>query len=645
MVRTYLKLHSFEIGPYVRRRDGLRARQGQWMLSTESEQHFKVLPGKQLIVFEWSSLEDPRLGQYRRGKVEIPFNTILRINLEKRMQNTTILILELSKPPILHEGDQYWNIERKRRAGCKWVKSMTDDPDLAEAANKYRFHLAYIGNSLEKIQRELGPFLVDYGKVSQDPTFLPENLPPIERQKFQETSTTKRRKLEQGRDELQVHPLQTQPSSLRQVHGLPTAQWTPTPTALYSPHGFLPGSVGQYALSGNEQHEKSKKRPLTTISSADNILGLSEHELYGETDSTHNTTHQNNNINDNNQDDRNNSENFRQGANVSLGREQGDFIISLEGMKASEAKAALEFLSVVELKRQLRLRSLPKSGRKSELVARLLDFEFQFPTSRGFELARNVPLSLQEEIPPHDFLIVGDSITPQPPERVQFNDPDLLRMDFSFAMPVPRYVERSESNQLDKQGNKDQGEEEAQENEKETGDEVTLTVRAHVARPIIENYENITFSAPAASRHFEVFHRSSAWINDATRNHSLLLVNKVELNFYLRNHKHLFDYPQGEGSRCDICNRSVESFDLSERNQFHNWLCNELNFNPRHCIESKISWTGRLDRDSPGAFRVCPNGHVTYTFVERVENPPEQDDQEQQQQHSTEDNRENCKQM
>ncbi|GBG30087.1 Hypothetical Protein FCC1311_063072 [Hondaea fermentalgiana] len=88
-----------------------------------------------------------------------------------------------------------------------------------------------------------------------------------------------------------------------------------------------------------------------------------------------------------------NNENAQGGGNVSVNEK--DVLLSMEGLTPSAAMQALEYLSVVELKNQLRLRQLRKSGRKLELIRRLLDFEFQLPLQ-----AHGVPRMRETAMPP-----------------------------------------------------------------------------------------------------------------------------------------------------------------------------------------------------------------------------------------------------
>ncbi|CAK9016897.1 Hypothetical protein SCF082_LOCUS13399 [Durusdinium trenchii] len=197
MVRTYLKLNSFTIGDYKRTKEA-NPGTGVWLSLGDTEQHFKVLSGKQLIVYEWSNLIDSRQGHYCRGKVEIPFDTIVQINLVKYTDVTSQLLLELKRAPVVSQGDQFWDSEKRKRGGCAWTKGSTDRL-LLEAAAKFRFHSALIGNARAKVLRELTPLFNERSfNVSLDENFVLEVFPPLEDQLFDYVAAMSRQRQTMG---------------------------------------------------------------------------------------------------------------------------------------------------------------------------------------------------------------------------------------------------------------------------------------------------------------------------------------------------------------------------------------------------------------------------------------------------------------
>jgi len=181
MVRTYLKLNSFTVGNYQRTR---KTHAGHAFLSLqETEQHFKVLNGKKMIVYEWSNEVNPREGHFKRGKVEVMFDQIKNVNMIDLQDAGTEVILELKDAPKVYQGDQYYDVTKKKRGGCSWAQG-NKDIDLLEAVAKFRFHVVKIINPFKKVQKEMICLFHEATRPQVAPTLIRSSLPPLAEQLF-----------------------------------------------------------------------------------------------------------------------------------------------------------------------------------------------------------------------------------------------------------------------------------------------------------------------------------------------------------------------------------------------------------------------------------------------------------------------------
>lgn len=915
-----------------------------------------------------STLEDARRGRYRRGKVDIPFDSILRINLLADGDASSILLMEVKKPPVLSQGDQFWDNDRRKRAGCAWAKGM-DDLHLADAANKFRFHVASIGNAPAKVEKELQPLLSNRNRVNLSPEFDLSQIPPISEQYFpglpRESleQSAKKRRMQQQQNNALLNPLRPFVTSMPQetdMHHENGSNLIPRGSLRDAANSYLnlgpvpPTPLSQRGLMGHDpldgsqphshlspQHHSQHHHPsshhgighpgrdgmspsntpgmgpgnsstpgmymrfIRNFASPErptdryNESGGSNHGLddmdkfshYRKHRSPHHSEHdhphmipdkdpgssffdtaedymhpddhhhhmmvhrqseieyprdfsshrnslqsqsQHHNMHSppppppplsshqpgmgsSNYLDMNN-ENAQGSGNATV--DDADVLLSMEGLTPNDAMQALEYLSVVELKNQLRLRSLPKSGRKFELIRRLLDFEFQLPMQPGrmretamhpndhpmlasqTGMGRPDPASSymgmsppsavargamhenthsSEGIPSHvdstsgaprsqsrggaglgdtslrgypmdDMFAPGivhgnasdaagggtglDSRDIALRERDPLSKPspsrNLTRMEatvttmprmeaapstgrhtqtFTFSMPPSLYavqqqqqpgaagvvgvapsghqnqsspgldvqpakrVKSSESddgtgasgnlgigtnneemgalNSLHR-GSSSSSSASAHRNNvatspigsggpqtldknmtdngntvdspgngidnKQPDEEVTLTLRPQLRRVEMHGFQNLSHMPDVVesfTEYFDVLHRSTDWVNEAICEHCVLLVNKVKLVFRLHAHNHLFDYPGNSGERCFVCDQHAEVYDLSERNSFFKWLSETFQFKPRLAALSSHTWDSKVESNEENRMRLCPNGHVTFMFVEK----------------------------
>jgi len=114
------------------------------------------------------------------------FDNIVRLNLVKYHDNASVLTLQLSHPPFLYGGDQFWEVDRKKRGCCQWNK-LDDSDNLSQLMNTYCFHSVRIGNALKKVVPQVQLIGLPY-----DTSLLYGTFPSLEDQVFHEIKLTKK---------------------------------------------------------------------------------------------------------------------------------------------------------------------------------------------------------------------------------------------------------------------------------------------------------------------------------------------------------------------------------------------------------------------------------------------------------------------
>lgn len=116
MVRTYTKLKCLEIGTFSLTRNDDR-HSANFLNAKENdlyEMSFKVHASKKNIVYEWSNLYNKENKVFSRNKIEINFDNVKRINIVKYGLTSSILMVELKKPPHVFAGLQQYDLKKKK---------------------------------------------------------------------------------------------------------------------------------------------------------------------------------------------------------------------------------------------------------------------------------------------------------------------------------------------------------------------------------------------------------------------------------------------------------------------------------------------------------------------------------------------------
>lgn len=367
-----------------------------------------------------------------------------------------------------------------------------------------------------------------------------------------------------------------------------------------------------------------------------------------------------------------------------------DLDLELRDLPESEVRSVLGGLNVMVLKGQLEKRKLRKSGRKLELIERLLKHVMwnrassscsdkatsSHPSSSSGSLpVLETPLRKASSLPPlsslhHDAPAVdadldatfSNLLTPLNAKGggvLDLPSLDTLQSPGLMLAATPTPLRRT----------RQVVEASADKSEDSALAECPVPEGAvfHMPPPVVdglppnrdgENDKLVAFRVPASeeplcdgfsliksvlndpvSAHFRVSVASSPWISDALREHCVLLLAKhpIELRIpcageTLFQSDNTQQEPTQNGSLvrpvCFACSQPAETFELSLVNPFHAWLTHKLRFNPRACATASLAWDGTLDRECNERMRVCANGHITLLYLEKKDNIPPEEERE-----------------
>uniref|UniRef100_A0A7S2RM77 SAP domain-containing protein n=1 Tax=Mucochytrium quahogii TaxID=96639 RepID=A0A7S2RM77_9STRA len=593
MVRTYLKLVAFTVGSYTRHVSSIEG--------SESEQHFKVLEKKAVLVYEWSSLVDIGSGRHRRGKLLVPFISIKQMKVLETSGGTTTIILELKSPPKLHYGDQFYDKSKGRRGPCSWMPG-TEEPALQQAVKVCRFHVLTIGHGNPRVRREL--FALDSCRkdlasccnltiksVLEMPnkSFLPRTPTLFERQRLNVLAVKQAQLAKKGLQGRGKNVLDAS-TSMEQPQGDS------------KPKEHTEDSVLQVTTNIDSKNRGKKRKQ-----NENNVIlkvSKNEHKVTAEETETLDSLKQKENVCPFVSPVRVSDASFDNCTPGGLGslqffkglmspypnpKDVSRDMTGLKRLKEARTRESLQNLGVNELKEELLHRGLRKCGRKAELIDRIVmyDLRERAATPQMLKTPASLIGSILKSRPENMFLLTPvkgvDCELPEMPSSFSLRNQPSTNTGFTDVICHPENLSDSFS-----------------------------LVNELVDQPI--------------SKYFKVGHCSGDWVGGTQspcREHFIALVPKAsKLTIQLAEHPQLLSNEK----KCKACGLHTEVYLLNADNPFHCWLRTEAHFNARNCVSPRMIWDCTFDPEGQDRMTICKDGHLVLIHRECKDQSLNQDE-------------------